>query len=676
MNLDSYVKELKGVGEKTEKQLEKIGVYTVRDILLHFPNNYIIYPEPISVSEFEEDTTLAIKGEVITTPYYKGGPMQMVTAQISDGNKSLPVVWFHMPYIKNSIHKGESYIFYGKVRNKNGRITMDQPVVFSEEEYVKKQQTLQPLYRLAEGISNNLFTKLVRQVITCADMMVDGLSEEIRNRRNLISISEAIENSHFPATMDDLIEARRRLAFDEFFNFLLRLELTKTESVKTKFCMIGHEKVLECAKNLAFTLTKDQNQALQDILHDMSSEVPMQRLLQGDVGSGKTILAFLAMLYASMNGTQSALMVPTEVLAMQHFEKLTAFCKEHAPFTNVYILTGSMSAAKKREIKQKISLDPSAMIVGTHALIVEDVEFCNLSLVITDEQHRFGVKQRETFSEKGLVPHVLVMSATPIPRTLAIILYGDLDVSVIKALPLNRLPIKNCVVKKNYRKTAYEFIRKQVMEGHQAYVICPLVEESEAVDAVDAVSYAKKLEEYYVQNKNGITPTIGLLHGKLKNQQKNEIMEHFAKGELQILVSTTVVEVGVDVPNATVMMVENAERFGLAQLHQLRGRVGRGGAQSYCIFVDGKNDKVPNKRLEILNTSNDGFYIAEQDLKLRGPGDVFGIRQSGEMDFQIADIYHDAELLKDASWEAKRILSIDPDFKMPIHSDLLKTLNL
>ena len=672
MNLDSPVKELKGVGEKTEKQLAKLGVYTVKDILLRFPNNYIFYPDPVAVSGYEEDTTMALKATVAAKPYLKGGPMQMVTTKITDGKTALSVVWFHMPYIKNSIHVGEEYIFYGKIRNKNGRISLEQPVVFSAEDYSKKQTSLQPVYHLGNGMGNTTYTKLVSQSVQFATQMKDILSDEIKQRRNLVSMEQAIISSHFPHSMDELIQARKRLAFDEFFMFLLKLEVTKTESVKTKYRMVGAEHILEVSRQLEFTLTKGQQGAITDILSDMSSEVPMQRLLQGDVGSGKTIVAFLAMLYASQNGYQSALMAPTEVLARQHFEKLQEFCHKHAPFTNVYLLTGSLTASQKRKLKQEIALDSSAMVIGTHALIVEDVVMPNLGLVITDEQHRFGVKQRETLTSKGAMPHIMVMSATPIPRTLAIILYGDLDVSVIKSRPSNRLPIKNCVVKKGYRKTSYEFIKKQIQQGFQAYIICPLVEESEGIDAVDAISYTKTLQNYY--SCDGII--VECLHGKMKPNQKKDIMERFCAGEIQVLVSTTVIEVGVDVPNATAMMVENAERFGLAQLHQLRGRVGRGEAQSYCIFIDGKPGKEQNKRLEILNSSNDGFEIAEKDLELRGPGDIFGIRQSGELDFQIADIYHDADVLKDASWEVKRIIEQDPDLSLPDHISLKCTMNI
>ena len=397
----------------------------------------------------------------------------------------------------------------------------------------------------------------------------------------------------------------------------------------------------------------------------------MQRLIQGDVGSGKTIIAFLAMADTAHNGCQSAIMAPTEVLARQHYESFQSMCEIFGLDFPMILITGSMTAKQKKLAYQEILDHPDALIIGTHALIQEKVIYQNLALVITDEQHRFGVKQRETFSEKGTKPHILVMSATPIPRTLAIILYGDLDISVVDEVPAKRLPIKNCVVDTRYRPKAYQFIEKEVAAGHQAYVICPLVEESENMEAENVTDYAKRLKEELPD-----TIEIGLLHGQMKPAQKNDVMERFAANEIQVLVSTTVVEVGVNVPNATVMMIENAEHFGLAQLHQLRGRVGRGDAQSYCIMVNCSDSKESQKRLDILNKSNDGFKIASEDLKLRGPGDFFGIRQSGEMQFALADIYQDAYIMQRASEEVADILGNDPDLSQEDHKNLKDYLEL
>ena len=441
----------------------------------------------------------------------------------------------------------------------------------------------------------------------------------------------------------------------------------KTEEALNTFPMKPVWTTEEIIEGLPYELTNAQKNVWHEIERDLSGHKLMSRLVQGDVGSGKTVIAFLAMILSAENGFQSALMVPTEVLANQHYEGFLNLMEEQKITScRPVLLTGSTTAKQKREIYQKIADGEVNIIIGTHALIQEKVEYKNLGLVITDEQHRFGVRQREALTTRGNPPHVLVMSATPIPRTLAIILYGDLDISIIDELPAKRLPIKNCVVGTAYRPKAYSFIEKQVHAGRQAYVICPMVEESEGLDAENVTDYAEKLREALPEDIR-----IEILHGKMKPKEKNKIMESFASGEIQILVSTTVVEVGVNVPNATVMMVENAERFGLAQLHQLRGRVGRGEHQSYCIFIQGNNEEDTSKRLKILNESNDGFFIAGEDLKLRGPGDLFGIRQSGLMEFKIGDIYNDAGILKDASETAGEILALDFDLCLPQH-ELLK----
>ena len=424
-------------------------------------------------------------------------------------------------------------------------------------------------------------------------------------------------------------------------------------------------------ERVPFELTKAQKKVWREIREDLSGPFCMNRLIQGDVGSGKTILAVLALLMCAANGYQGALMAPTEVLARQHAQSVAELVEGCSleESVEIVLLTGSMTAKEKREAYARIESGEAKLVIGTHALIQEKVHFHRLGLVVTDEQHRFGVRQRETLADKGQHPHVLVMSATPIPRTLAIIVYGDLDVSVIDEMPANRLPIKNCVVDESWRPNAYRFLEKETAAGRQAYVICPMVEENPEIEIENVVDYTKKLKE-------SLNPsiTIEYLHGKMKPAQKNEIMERFASGEIQILVSTTVIEVGVNVPNATVMMVENAEQFGLAQLHQLRGRVGRGKYQSYCIFISGTDNKDTRKRLEILNKSNDGFYIASEDLKLRGPGDLFGVRQSGLLEFKIGDIFTDARILQEASEEAAKLQQMDPELDFPEHQALKKRL--
>lgn len=471
----------------------------------------------------------------------------------------------------------------------------------------------------------------------------------------------AVRQMHFPSDLETLQRAHDRLAFNEFFLFLLQMQQLKEQKQRViNQCKMDVQDpvIAKIKRALPYELTGAQQRSLTEILDNLKGTYSMQRLLQGDVGSGKTIVAFAAMAVAAENGYQSAIMAPTEVLARQHYENFSAWCEEFGFAYPVILLTGSMTAKEKLLAYEKIAETKSALIIGTHALIQEKVAYQSLGLVITDEQHRFGVRQREVFADKGVMPHILVMSATPIPRTLAIILYGDLDISVMDELPAKRLPIKNCVVDESYRQKAYAFIKKEVAAGHQVYIICPLVEESENMEGKNVTEYSAQLAQIF-----GTGITVGCLHGKMKPKEKNEIMEEFLQNKIQILVSTTVVEVGVNVPNATVMMVENADRFGLAQLHQLRGRVGRGDAQSYCIFVNTSKGKTAKKRLEILNKSNDGFEIAREDLKLRGPGDFFGIRQSGIMNFAVGDVFNDAAILSAASEESNRLSEEDPYLK-------------
>lgn len=435
--------------------------------------------------------------------------------------------------------------------------------------------------------------------------------------------------------------------------------------MKNHFTMKQQPAIDTFLQSLSYELTAAQMRVWNEIQKEMTGDYVMSRLVQGDVGSGKTIVAFLGLLLSGLNGYQGALMAPTEVLARQHYEKISGMLEHYGLPLKAELLTGSMTAKQKREAYVRIESGSSSIIIGTHALIQEKVNYRNLALVITDEQHRFGVRQREQLAGKGLTPHILVMSATPIPRTLGIILYGDLDISVINELPMNRLPIKNCVVDTGYRPKAYAFIRQQTELGRQCYVICPMVEESENLDAENVTDYSQMLQEIL-----GPSIRVGYLHGKMKEKEKDEIMTAFGRNEIQVLVSTTVVEVGIDVPNATVIMIENAERFGLAQLHQLRGRVGRGKYQSYCIFMTASRSKETKERLEILNHSNDGFYIANEDLRLRGPGDLFGIRQSGVLDFKIADVFQDAALLQEANAAAERLLLEDPDLSQEQHRKL------
>ncbi len=667
MNISSSIGEIKGIGAKTEQLFHRLGVYTVGDILLHYPRDYEKLPSMQTVDELlqgevTEDMTIALAGRVDKAPTVRStGRMQITSLKIANQGHSISLVWFRMPYLKNSLKVGEHYVFLGKIYKKGNGFAMDQPQIIMPEKYQEMQNCLWPCYALTQGLSKNIVSKTVKQALEQLDLSKDYLPEDIRERLFLAEYNYALENIHFPGSQEALIEARKRLVFDEFFQFILaaRLQKQQMERVANEFSFQNIEDswANRVMTELPYELTGAQKRVLGEVRDNLRGPYIMQRLIQGDVGSGKTILAFLAMLDCAQSDYQSALMAPTEVLARQHYETFCQLCEQHQLKIPVILLTGSMTQKEKRRAYDRIQLYGNAMVIGTHALIQERTIFDNLALVITDEQHRFGVKQRETLYKKGAQPHILVMSATPIPRTLGIIIYGDLDISVIDEVPARRLPIKNCVVQTKFRLKSYEFIRDEVAKGHQAYVICPLVEESEGLEAENVIEYTEKLKK----ELPGIE--IACLHGKMKGSLKNQIMEAFAANEIQVLVSTTVIEVGVNVPNATVMMIEDAQRFGLAQLHQLRGRVGRGEAQSYCIMINTSDGDKAKKRLDILNKSNDGFYIASEDLKMRGPGDFFGIRQSGLLEFKLGDIYQDTEILKAASEEAARILEEDPELK-------------
>lgn len=658
------LRTLKGLGEKTEKLFWKVGIYDTDDLLHYYPRNYDEYETPVDIAELKEGTVQAVSAAVCSGVYVnsvKG--RQIISVNIADQSGKFPVVWFNLPYLRKTLRKGSWFVFRGRIVRKQGKLEMEHPEIFTPSAYEEILHHLQPVYGLTAGLSNKTVVKMITQLLESVPMQSEYLPEEFRERYELADINYALRTIHFPPNKEELLVSRKRLVFDEFFLFILSVRKMKEKTEETPNCFPVRETWLteEIIERLPYSLTGAQLNAWHEIERDLAGRRMMSRLVQGDVGSGKTILAFLAMCLVADNGYQAALMAPTEVLARQHYEGFQKLMEEQNLSFPTVLLTGSDTAREKRLAYAKIASGEALVIIGTHALIQEKVEYANLALVITDEQHRFGVKQREALTTRGNPPNVLVMSATPIPRTLAIILYGDLDISVIDELPARRLPIKNCVVNTSYRPKAYSFIERQVREGRQAYVICPMVEESEGMEAENVLDYTEKLRENLSSDIR-----IEYLHGKMKAKEKNVVMEAFAQGAIQVLVSTTVVEVGVNVPNATVMMVENAERFGLAQLHQLRGRVGRGEYQSYCIFMQGNQEQV-SKRLEILNKSNDGFYIAGEDLKLRGPGDLFGIRQSGDMEFKIGDIYNDSAILTKASEAADEILALDPELDLEQH---------
>ncbi len=662
MKENERICSLKGIGEKTEGLFHKLGVYTVGDLVRYFPQGYNVYEQPVLISELEEDHVMTVGGAIYGKVQVGGNPkLQVTTLYVKDLTGTLKVIWFRMPFLKNMLAGGGQIILRGKVVRKGDGLLMEHPEIFyPSTKYQEKLDSLQPVYSLTKGLTNNGIQKAVKQALLAVEFSGDTLPENIRRAYGLMGYQEAMRGVHFPQEKEEFYEARARLVFEEFFSFILSLRLSaeQKERMLNAYCMRAQPMMDQFLQKLPFDLTAAQKNAWCDIKNDMDGIHVMSRLVQGDVGSGKTIVALLAMMYAGLNGCQAVMMAPTEVLARQHYQTFETMFRQYDVPLEVELLTGSMTAAQKRAAYRRIESGEAQIIVGTHALIQKGVTYCRLALVVTDEQHRFGVRQRETLAKKGDTPHVLVMSATPIPRTLAIILYGDLDVSVINELPKNRLPIKNCVVDTGYRATAYAFMKKQITKGRQCYVICPMVEESDALEAENVTDYARNLQDIL-----GESVKVGCLHGKMKQDKKDEVMLAFSQNEIQVLVSTTVIEVGIDVPNATVMLIENSERFGLAQLHQLRGRVGRGKHQSYCIFMTASKSKETKERLDILNHSNDGFHIASEDLRLRGPGDVFGIRQSGVMNFKLGDVYQDAAILQKANEAATEILQKDPYLK-------------
>lgn len=667
------ITQLKGIGDKTARLFDKLNIHTVEELLHFYPRDYQSFEEPRALTEYAPGELATISGTIESSIATRRAGFKSVTVfTIGCEGGTVSVTYFNMPYLSKSLRKGQRAIFVGTLRQKGSRYAIDQPKMYRPEEYASLLNTLQPIYPTTKGLSSHAISKAVKQALALDHPSTEYLPEEIRERYHFPLYRFCMEQMHFPSDKETLLKARERLVFDEFFLFILLIRSfrEKGQEIANGFPMLEVAESERLIEALPYRLTGAQQKVWQEIKADLTSDHTMNRLIQGDVGSGKTILAFLSLLMCVANGYQGALMAPTEVLAHQHYENLCQLREQyHLPIHPV-LLTGSVTAAARRDIYGKIESGEADIVIGTHALIQDKVSYHRLALVITDEQHRFGVRQRAAFAEKGSQMHVLVMSATPIPRTLAIILYGDLHISVLDELPADRLPIKNCVVNTSYREKAYRFMEKEILAGRQVYVICPMVEENEELDLEDVLTYTEKLKAVMPREIR-----IAYLHGRMKPADKNRIMEEFASHQIDILVSTTVIEVGVNVPNATVMMVENAERFGLAQLHQLRGRVGRGKEQSYCIFISQSDRPEIMKRLQILNESNDGFYIAGQDLKLRGPGDMFGIRQSGDLHFQIGDIYQDAALLQKASEEADRLLAEDSGLQKPENRALLEFLD-
>lgn len=655
MEENTRIAALKGIGEKTEKLFQKLGVYTLGDLIRYYPRSYDAYEKPLPIGDLLEERVQTVTGTVCGgVRVSKGRNMQITSLSLKDETGTLEAVWFRMPFLKKTLSAGGTLTLRGKALKRKAGLVMEQPEIFYPSSlYEDRLSSMQPVYALTAGLSNRVILKAVKLALESLKPERGRFWEEICASYRLMGYREALWEIHFPKDKETLYRARERLVFEEFSEFIIRLRELKERNKKKKndFCIEEKKEVGAFLNELPYELTKAQKRVWGELLRDITSPFSMSRLVQGDVGSGKTILAFLALLTVGLNGCQGAFMGPTETLAKQHFEAVKSFLSTYKLPLKAELLTGSLTPKEKREAYARIREGEVSIIVGTHALIQEKVAYKKLALVVTDEQHRFGVRQRELLAEKGCSCHTLIMSATPIPRTLAIILYGDLDISVVDELPSNRLPIKNCVVNTNYRKSAYEFMKKQIKEGRQCYIICPLAEESENVEGEDVISYTAALKE-----EMGKEIRIEYLCGKMKQVQKDRVMASFAAGEIKLLVSTTVIEVGIDVPNASVIMIENAERFGLSQLHQLRGRVGRGKYQSYCIFMSSAKSKELHERLKVLNETNDGFKIAAEDLRLRGPGDLFGIRQSGLMNFKLGDIFQDAGILQMANEAAGSLL--------------------
>ena len=657
MKLSDDIRVLKGVGERTAVLFGKLNICTINDLVFSIPRDFILFESPVVPNEDMVSRGIACAGYFKAGSYtsFKKGHLTVSHAVFMCENISIRLTFYNSPYLKKQISPDKEYVIRGILESgRDKSFSMSHPKIYTIDQYNEIEGTLQPLYPLTKGLTNNTVSKAVKQALLNVSVPDDGL-DEIANED--MSFCEAVNHIHFPLNTDDYIKARQRIVFHEFLSFILEMKTDSnlTRNIPFEESMIETADTNRLIEKLPYKLTNAQLRAWNDVKNDMTSGICMNRLIQGDVGSGKTIIAFLALIMNSVNTHQGVLMAPTEVLARQHYEKIVSMASLYDLNIHPLLLLGSMSAKDKKNAYSDIEQKRADIIIGTHALFQQKVNYNDLTLVITDEQHRFGVHQRESLVNKGKDVHLLVMSATPIPRTLAMILYGDISISVIDELPGDRIPIKNCVVGTKFRNRSYEFITKEVMNKHQAYVICPQIEEGADNNLENVVDYAAKLSSHLPESIN-----VEYLHGKMSAAQKDDIMQRFKDRLIDVLVSTTVIEVGIDVPNATVIMIENSERFGLAQLHQLRGRVGRGKEQSYCIFMSSKNDKKTMDRLSILNESNDGFKIADEDLKLRGPGDIFGIRQSGDFGFYIGDIYNDSEILRKASVCAQKLLD-DPD---------------
>ncbi len=663
MELKDKVTRLKGIGPKKAEALEKLNIRTLEDMVFFLPRDYEDRRNRLRIGDLSEDLTAAVEATVamIVPDGYRRGRKHLLRLLVTDDTGSMEVLFFNAGYLKNIFKQGNKYIFFGKVSRNFGKLQMVHPEF---EKASEASSGILPVYPLTKGISQREMRSWQAAVRPLYGETEDFLSDEMKSANRLCGLRYALENVHFPEEKQKLLEAKYRLIFDELLVLQTGLMAARAAAKDGKdgIAFSREANISEYIDSLPYSLTEAQRRCVREIEEDLESEKAMNRLVQGDVGSGKTAVAEIAMYKAVKSGWQAVLMAPTEILARQHFDGIGRSFKAHG--IEVGFLSGSVGAAEKRETLEKIRSGQLQVVIGTHAVIQPEVEFAALGLVITDEQHRFGVRQRVKLKEKGRNPNVLVMTATPIPRTLSVVLYGDMDVSVIDQLPPGRQPVRTRSVGQEKRTLCYDFVKKQLDMGRQAYVVTPLIEESDVMDARSAQQVAGELQKRFSGYR------VALIHGAMKQAEKDEIMDEFHRGRIDVLVATVVIEVGINVPNATVMVVENAERFGLAQLHQLRGRVGRGKEKSYCFLIFEGQSEIAEKRGEIMERSSDGFFIAEEDLKLRGPGEIFGTRQHGLPDLNISDLSKHLKILNHARREARSILEKDPWLEAPENSGL------
>ena len=662
---DTPVRYLKGVGPKTAERFEKLGILTLSDLLCHYPRRYLDFSKPYSIAEAPADTECVVKAEVFAKPGGRilpgGRRMERITA--GDDVSSLEITWFNNPYAAQKLELGQEYYFQGIVTGGMLRRQMVNPQVRTDAQV--KSSPFEAVYPQTEGLTSSAIAKCVRQLLPHAELLPDPLPSEMLKKYRLLSKADAVRAIHCPATEEEAFAARRRLIYEELLVLQLGIGRMKNHGAASTGAPMKKADVSPFWESLPFSPTGAQRRAVEEILTDMSGETSMNRLLQGDVGSGKTLVAAAAIWACIRAGYQAALLAPTEILASQHAENLNRLL---SPFgMRVALLTGGMKAAARRTTLAAIRDDEADLIVGTHAILSEGVEFARLGLAVVDEQHRFGVRQRGLLAEKAANPHLLVMSATPIPRTLGLLMYGDLDISILDELPPGRKPVKTRCITGKKRADLYGFLDREIDSGRQVYIVCPAIEDAGGSGLNAVKSYYEDIAKAYLPDRR-----VGLMHGKLKPKEKAEVMDDFKSGRLDALVSTTVIEVGVDVPNATVMVIENAERYGLSALHQLRGRVGRGAAESWCFLVSDNASESVQKRLKFLCSTSDGFAVAQYDLETRGPGDFFGRRQHGLPTLQIADLMNDTRTLHAAQSEAVALLAEDPLLERPEHALLAR----